>query len=157
MLVEICSWIFILLGSFLLLTGSLGLIRLPDFWSRLHGASISDTGGVLFLILGMMLHVTTIWVFFKTFSYSYIYFYSSPTASHAIANAAFVTLGYKKKEGGKKIELFIIICFFIVLVTIAIMALTLKHLFAVIMLSGAFSLVSAMSFVVMDAVDVVFY
>ena len=65
MLVDLFSWAFILLGSFLLLTGSLGLIRLPDFWSRLHGASISDTGGVLFLILGMMLHVTTIWVFFK--------------------------------------------------------------------------------------------
>ena len=36
------------------------------------------------------------------------------------------------------------------------MALTLNHLFAVIMLSGAFSLVSAMLFVVMDAVDVAF-
>ena len=87
MLGDLFSWVFILLGSFLLLTGSLGLIRLPDFWSRLHGASISDTGGVLFLILGMMLHVTTIWVFLN-FSYSCFIFISSPTASHAIANAA---------------------------------------------------------------------
>ena len=97
MLVDLFSWAFILLGSFLLLTGSLGLIRLPDFWSRLHGASISDTGGVLFLILGMMLHVTTIWVFFKLLAIAVFIFISSPTASHAIANAAFVTLGYKKK------------------------------------------------------------
>ena len=99
LLIEICSWIFILLGSFLLLTGSLGLMRLPDFWSRLHGASISDTGGVLFLILGMMLHVTTIWVFFKLLAIAIFIFISSPTASHAIANAAFVTLGYKKRKG----------------------------------------------------------
>ena len=102
LLIEICSWIFILLGSFLVLTGSLGLIRLPDFWSRLHGASISDTGGVLFLILGMMLHVTTIWVFFKLLAIAIFIFISSPTASHAIANAAFVTLGYKKKKEERK-------------------------------------------------------
>ena len=101
-LVDLLSWVFILLGSFLLLTGSLGLIRLPDFWSRLHGASVSDTGGVLFLILGMMLHVTTIWVFFKLLAIAAFIFISSPTASHAIANAAFVTLGYKKNKGSKK-------------------------------------------------------
>ena len=101
-MVEIFSWIFIVLGSFLLITGSLGLIRLPNFWSRLHGASISDTGGVLFLILGMMLHVTTVWVFLKLLAIAIFIFISSPTASHAIANAAFVTLGYKKKKGGRK-------------------------------------------------------
>ena len=100
--VELLSWVFILLGSFLLLTGSLGLIRLPDFWSRLHAASISDTGGVLFLVLGMMLHVTTIWVFFKLLAIAIFIFISSPTASHAIANAAFVTLGYKEKKGSRK-------------------------------------------------------
>ena len=100
--IEICGWFFILLGSFLLLTGSLGLIRLPDFWSRLHGASISDTGGVLFLILGMMLHVTSVWVFLKLLAIAVFIFISSPTASHAIANAAFVTLGYKKKKVGRK-------------------------------------------------------
>ena len=102
MLVELFSWVFILLGSFLLLTGSLGLIRLPDFWSRLHSASISDTGGVLFLMLGMMLHVTSVWVFFKLLAIAIFIFISSPTASHAIANAAFVTLGYKEKKGSRK-------------------------------------------------------
>ena len=102
MLLEIFGWFCILLGSFLLLTGSLGLIRLPDFWSRLHGASISDTGGMLFLILGMMLHATTIWIFFKLLAIAIFIFISSPTASHAIANAAFVTLGYEKKKRRKK-------------------------------------------------------
>ena len=102
MLVELFSWFFILIGSFLLLTGSIGLIRFPDFWSRLHGASIADTGGVLFLILGMMLHVPTIWVFFKLLAIAIFIFISSPTASHAIANAAFVKLGYKEKRGSKK-------------------------------------------------------
>ena len=98
MLVEVLSWLFILIGSFLLLTGSLGLIRLPDFWSRLHGASISDTGGVLFLILGMMLHVTTIWVFFKLLAIAIFIFISSPTASHAIASNSMLRSGWGNKN-----------------------------------------------------------
>jgi len=99
---EIFSWVFILMGSFLVLVGSLGLIRLPDFWSRLHGASISDTGGVLFLILGMMLQASSIWIFLKLLAVGIFLFISSPTASHAIANAAYVTFGYNSKKETKK-------------------------------------------------------
>ena len=99
---EIFSWIFILLGSFLILIGSIGLIRLPDFWSRLHGASITDTGGVLFLLIGMMIQAGSIWVFLKLVAIGIFVFVSSPTASHAIANAAYVTFGYNSKREVKK-------------------------------------------------------
>ena len=99
---EIFSWIFILLGSFLILVGSIGLIRLPDFWSRLHGASITDTGGVLFLLIGMMIQAGSIWVFLKLVAIGIFLFVSSPTASHAIANAAYVTFGYNSKREAKK-------------------------------------------------------
>ena len=99
---EIFSWIFILLGSLLILIGSIGLIRLPDFWSRLHGASITDTGGVLFLLIGMMIQAGSIWIFLKLIAIGIFLFISSPTASHAIANAAYVTLGYNRKRESKK-------------------------------------------------------
>ena len=99
---EIFSWIFILLGSFLILVGSIGLIRLPDFWSRLHGASITDTGGVLFLLIGMIIQASSIWVFLKLVAIGIFLFVSSPTASHAIANAAYVTFGYNSKREAKK-------------------------------------------------------
>ena len=99
---EIFSWIFILLGSLLILTGSIGLIRLPDFWSRLHGASITDTGGVLFLLIGMMIQAGSIWIFLKLVAIGIFLFVSSPTASHAIANAAYVTFGYNPKSETKK-------------------------------------------------------
>ena len=99
---EIFSWIFILLGSLLLLVGSIGLIRLPDFWSRLHGASITDTGGVLFLLIGMMIQAGSIWIFLKLVAIGIFLFISSPTASHAIANAAYVTFGYNPKREAKK-------------------------------------------------------
>ena len=99
---EIFSWFFILLGSLLILVGSIGLIRLPDFWSRLHGASITDTGGVLFLLIGMMIQAGSIWVFLKLVAIGIFLFVSSPTASHAIANAAYVTFGYNSKREAKK-------------------------------------------------------
>ena len=99
---EIFSWIFILLGSLLILIGSIGLIRLPDFWSRLHGASITDTGGVLFLLIGMMIQAGSIWIFLKLVAIGIFLFVSSPTASHAIANAAYVTFGYNPKREAKK-------------------------------------------------------
>ncbi len=99
---EIFSWIFILLGSFLILVGSIGLIRLPDFWSRLHGVSITDTGGVLFLLIGMMIQAGSIWIFLKLVAIGIFLFVSSPTASHAIANAAYVTFGYNSKREAKK-------------------------------------------------------
>ena len=99
---EIFSWIFILLGSLLILIGSIGLIRLPDFWSRLHGASITDTGGVLFLLIGMMIQAGSIWIFLKLVAIGIFLFISSPTASHAIANAAYVTFGYNSKREAKK-------------------------------------------------------
>ena len=44
-LIEIVSWILILGGVFFLFVGSLGMIRLQDFWSRLHAASIIDSVG----------------------------------------------------------------------------------------------------------------
>ena len=99
---EIFSWIFIFLGSLLILVGSIGLIRLPDFWSRLHGASITDTGGVLFLLIGMMIQAGSIWIFLKLVAIGIFLFVSSPTASHAIANAAYVTFGYNSKREAKK-------------------------------------------------------
>ncbi len=99
---EIFSWIFILLGSLLILVGSIGLIRLPDFWSRLHGASITDTGGVLFLLIGMMIQAGSIWIFLKLVAIGIFLFVSSPTASHAIANAAYVTFGYNPKREAKE-------------------------------------------------------
>ena len=67
---EIFSWIFILMGSLLVLVGSLGLIRLPDFWSRLHAASVTDSGGVILILLGnyVLLLVDSVNAFYDTVS-----------------------------------------------------------------------------------------
>ena len=53
--IEILSWVLILSGSFFAVVGAVGIYRFPDFWARLHAASISDSAGVILLLLGMAL------------------------------------------------------------------------------------------------------
>ncbi len=54
-LVDVASWLLIVLGSFFTVVGALGLVRMPDIFTHMHAASVTDTLGVAFLIFGMCL------------------------------------------------------------------------------------------------------
>ena len=54
--IDILSGLCIAAGIVALITGSLGLIRLPDLCSRTHAVGMMDTAGVGFIILGIALH-----------------------------------------------------------------------------------------------------
>jgi multicomponent Na+:H+ antiporter subunit G len=79
---------FVVVGTFFGLVATVGLIRLPDLYSRLHAASKSDTlGSVLSLAgLAVVLGVGTESV--KLVFLLVFLFLTSPTAAHAIARAA---------------------------------------------------------------------
>ena len=55
MILDILSWISIGIGAFFVLMGGLGLIRMPDLFTRLHASSVADTAGAGFILLGFML------------------------------------------------------------------------------------------------------
>ncbi len=82
------SWLFLALGSFFYLVGALGLFRMPDVFTRMHAASVSDTLGVGFLITGMAIdsgwNLTTA----RLVIILAILFFSGPIATHALAQAA---------------------------------------------------------------------
>jgi multicomponent Na+:H+ antiporter subunit G len=44
--IELFSIISLILGCFFILSGSLGLIKLPDVFSRIHAAGLIDTSGI---------------------------------------------------------------------------------------------------------------
>lgn len=90
-LIEIVSWIAMIGGIFFILAGSVGLIRFPDFWSRLHAVSILDSAGVILFIAGMILHSGFNLISVKLAIIGVFLFITGPTASHAVANAAFVS------------------------------------------------------------------
>lgn len=77
-----------LLGGVLAIIGSVGVLRFPDFYTRLHAASVTDTGAVTVMILGMAL-LSPHWLIVIKLIVVLVFMYlTGPTATHAIANAA---------------------------------------------------------------------
>lgn len=100
LVVEILSWVFILSGSFFSIIGAVGILRFPDFWSRLHAASISDSAGVILLLLGMAMQAGWTLITVKLFIILAFLFITGPTSTHAVANAALVS-GLKPRSAVK--------------------------------------------------------
>ncbi|NKB69567.1 MAG: sodium:proton antiporter [Candidatus Latescibacteria bacterium] len=87
-LIEVLSWLCILAGAFFCLIGGLGLLRLPDFFSRMHGAGLTDTLGAGLLLTGLMLQAGLSLVTVKLLAILFFLLLTSPTATHALAQAA---------------------------------------------------------------------
>ena len=88
---DLLSWICLVAGSFFCLVGGIGLLRLPDFYSRMHGAGITDTLGAGLVLLGLMIQSGFTLVAVKLLMVLGILLLTSPTATHAIAKAAFTS------------------------------------------------------------------
>ena len=88
LVIEVLSWFCILLGSFFVVCGALGILRMPDIYTRLHSASVIDTTGAGFLILGMILQAGWSLVTIKLLFVLAIFFFTLPVAAHALARAA---------------------------------------------------------------------
>jgi multicomponent Na+:H+ antiporter subunit G len=76
-------------GAFFLLVGSIGLIRLPDFYSRNHATGKSDTLGIMLVLLGLILIEGVSLNSAKLLIVLIFVFITNPTGTHAITNAAF--------------------------------------------------------------------
>ncbi len=77
-----------LVGAVLAIIGTVGVLRFPDFYTRLHAASITDTGAATILIIGMALLAPSWLIVFKLAAVWLFLFLTGPTAGHALANAA---------------------------------------------------------------------
>lgn len=102
-MLDILSWIIILVGAGFSIVGAIGLLRFPDFYTRLHAAGITDTLGVWLILLGTLLQVESWLVAIKLMLIVVFLFFTSPTATHALARAA-LTSGLKPwaKDPGQK-------------------------------------------------------
>jgi len=87
---EILSWIFVAAGSIFVLIGGLGLLRLPDFYTRIHAAGITDTMGAWLILIGLMFQAGWTLVTIKLVMLAFFLAATSPLASHALAKAAFL-------------------------------------------------------------------
>ncbi|MFC2144315.1 monovalent cation/H(+) antiporter subunit G [Acidobacteriota bacterium] len=87
---EVLSWVFIVAGSVFVLIGGIGLIRLPDFYTRIHAAGITDTMGAWLILIGLMFSAGWTLITAKLFMLLFFLAATSPLASHALAKAAFL-------------------------------------------------------------------
>lgn len=75
-------------GMVFVLAGALGVLRLPDFFTRMHAAGVTDTLGAELIIFGLILQSGFTLLSAKLLLVGFILFLTSPTATHAVANAA---------------------------------------------------------------------
>jgi multicomponent Na+:H+ antiporter subunit G len=86
--VDAASWFFLVAGAFLAVAGGIGMLRLPDFYTRMHAASVTDTGGMLLILLGLALQAGWSLVAAKLALIAIFALFTGPTATHALAHAA---------------------------------------------------------------------
>jgi len=83
--IEIASWASILLGSFFTAVGALGLVRMPDVFTRMHAAGVTDTAGVGLLIFGMILQSGLTLTTVKLVVLLALFLFTGPVVTHALA------------------------------------------------------------------------
>lgn len=86
---DIVGWALLLGGCFFLIAGAVGLIRLPDVYTRIHSAGIIDTVGAAFVLVGLAVYGGFTIVTLKLLLIIVFLFLTSPTATNALANATF--------------------------------------------------------------------
>lgn len=86
---DVASWICLLAGSFFLIVGAIGILRLPDFYTRIHAASMTDTMGAWLILIGLMFQAGLSLVTVKLVLVLVFLVLTSPLAGHVLAKAAY--------------------------------------------------------------------
>ena len=88
LLLDGLSWISIAGGLFFMIVGTVGILRMPDVYTRLHAAGMTDTMGAGLLLLGMCLQAGFGLVLVRLILVYAFLLFTSPIATHALARAA---------------------------------------------------------------------
>ena len=87
-LLGLVSWACILAGGALVVIGAVGLLRLPDVFTRMHGASLVDTLGAALILAGLAFQAGIGLVSLKLGLILVFILLTGPAATHALAKAA---------------------------------------------------------------------
>lgn len=85
---HIASWACLVAGAAFCIIGALGLVRMPDFFTRMHAGSVTDTLGAALILLGLGLQAGFTLVAAKLAIIFVLLIFTSPAATHALARAA---------------------------------------------------------------------
>ena len=85
---DMASWVLLLAGGFFVFVGGLGALRMPDFYTRMHAAGITDTLGTILVLTGVILQSGLSLATVKLLAITASLLLTCPTAAYALANAA---------------------------------------------------------------------
>ena len=88
MVLDYLSAALLLLGSFFVVIGGIGVLRMPDVFTRMHAAGLTDTMGSFFILTGLMLQTGFDGVTLRLALILAFLWFTSPVATHALAKAA---------------------------------------------------------------------
>lgn len=88
LMIDVLSGVMILSGSFFIMVGAIGLIRMPDVFTRMHAVSVIETMGAGLLLSGLMIQAGPTILALKLFLVFVLFFFTAPVATHALAQAA---------------------------------------------------------------------
>ena len=86
---EIGIWFCLVVGSVFCVIGGIGVVRMPDFYTRTHAASITDTLGATLILLGLGIYAGFNLISVKLGIVLLFLYVTSPTAAHALVKAAY--------------------------------------------------------------------
>ncbi len=88
LLLDSMSWILLAGGGVFVIIGGVGMLRMPDFYTRVHAASVTESLGAILILLGLMIQGGATLVTAKLVIILFFLLFTSPTSAYALANAA---------------------------------------------------------------------
>jgi multicomponent Na+:H+ antiporter subunit G len=85
---DIASWICLVAGGGFAVAGGIGMLRMPNLFTRMHAASVVDTTGAGLILLGLMLQSGFTLNTAKLLVLGLLLLFTTPAATHALAKAA---------------------------------------------------------------------
>jgi len=97
LIVDLLSWSLLSVGGIFILIGGIGVVRLPEFYTRMHAASLTDSIGTILILVGIILQAGVSLAAFKLMAILVFMLLTGPTATYALANAALMS-GFKSGD-----------------------------------------------------------
>jgi multicomponent Na+:H+ antiporter subunit G len=88
---DVLSFVLLVGGGAFVLIGGIGLLRMPDLYTRMHAASLTDTMGTLLVLAGVMVQSGLSLATIKLAAIAVFLLLTSPTATYALSNAALMS------------------------------------------------------------------
>lgn len=99
--IDIISWLLLTVGGFFVIVGGIGALRMPDLYTRMHAASVTDSIAPVLIIAGIMLQAGATLASVKLAAILLFLLLTGPTASNALASAALLA---GTKPAGKSLD-----------------------------------------------------